>query len=235
MQLVREFYNQNYMNFVLSMIYNENTLNLFSDASMRNTTRKDILSSCYGSVAVSKDTIINELFRLNTNTTVPAAEIRGLRCSLSLALQYRNMFKNINIFSDSQISVFCIRDYIWNWKLTGNYVFVNRSGEEAKNQELYIECLEMLLDLSRTNTVNIFHQAGHVENGLSNLKNAINVFKSSNNIPGKIDYNLIRYISTYNNYVDEKSRSILRRTNIYDNTYSDPVHFVYNKNMLNIK
>ena len=234
MQLVREFYNQNYMNFVLSMIYNENTLNLFSDASMRNV-RKDILSSCYGSVAVSKDTIINELFRLNTNTTVPAAEIRGIRCSLSLALQYRNMFKNINIFSDSQISVFGIRDYIWNWKLTGNYVFVNRSGEEAKNQELYIECLEMLLDLSRTNTVNIFHQAGHVENGLSNLKNAINVFKSSNNIPGKIDYNLIRYISTYNNYVDEKSRSILRRTNIYDNTYSDPVHFIYNKNMLNIK
>ncbi len=213
-------------NFTMQMINNKNTLNIFSDASMRK--RGDILDSCYGSVAVCQDDIVDELFRINSECTVPAGEIRGIRCSLSLAHKWKYMFKNINIFSDSQIALFGLRDYIYNWKYNpADNMFYNGKNKLnlVKNQELYLECFQLLNILKETNIVNLYHQCGHVDNGRDNLINAIEVFKKSNNIHGKVDYNTIRYISIYNNYVDSKSRSFIRRTNVYENIYYDPVSF----------
>lgn len=213
-------------NFTMQMINNKNTLNIFSDASMRK--RGNILDSCYGSVAVCQDDIVDELFRINSECTVPAGEIRGIRCSLSLADKWKYMFKNINIFSDSQIALFGLRDYIYNWKYNpADNMFYNGRNKLnlVKNQELYLECFQLLNILKQTNIVNLYHQCGHVDNGKDNLINAIEVFKKSNNIHGKVDYNTIRYISIYNNYVDSKSRSFIRRTNTYENIYYDPVSF----------
>ena len=215
--------------FILSMIYNNNTLNIFSDASMRKHGSKQ-LDSCYGSVAVCKDNILDELFKINTDCTVPAAELRGIRLSLDLAFKYRYMFPVINIFSDSQISVMSIREYFYKWVYdinTNQYYTgtIKRMGSPAKNQHLILECVQMVELLRLTNVVNIYHQKGHIGNELNEMIDAINVFKRENHIKGKIDYNLIRYISTYNNYVDNRSRSIIRRTNIYDNVYRDPLTF----------
>lgn len=217
-----------YTNFVIGMIHNKDTLNIFSDASMR---RKEagILGSCYGSVAVCGDNIIDEWFRIQSESTVPAAEIRGIRCSLILANKWRYYYKNINIFSDSQLALFGLRDYIYNWQYSpyDNTLYNGLRGNKkpVKNQELYIECFQMLNDLRTTNVVNLYHQSGHVENGIENLQKAIDMFKKSNNIHGKVDYNTIRYISLYNNYIDNKSRSFIRRANIFDQRYHDPVAF----------
>ena len=129
-------------NFSIDIFKTNDILNLFSDASMRTVSKKDhVLASCYGSVAVNKDTIIDEWFRCQSESTVPAAEIRGIRCSLILALKWRHMFRTINIFSDSQIAVFGLRDYIYNWKYNPEeerYYLGNRKSE-VKNQELLIE------------------------------------------------------------------------------------------------
>lgn len=238
MKLIREYYNDYYKNFDLQIISNINTLNLFSDASMRR--RGDILDGCYGSVAVTKDTIIDESIRINSGCTVPAAEIRGLRCSLDLALKHRFEFPNINIFCDSQLAIFGIRDYIYNWYFDPIsqrfYTNPKRICDDflVKNQQLYLECLIMLTDLRTTNNVNIYHQKGHVENN-RDLQNAIEVFKRSNGIAGKVEYNLIRYISVYNNYIDDKTRSILLRTNMRDNTFKDAITFEKVKKITNIK
>lgn len=221
-------------NFNIDIFKTDDTLNLFSDASMRTVSKKDhILASCYGSVAVNKDTIIDEWFRCQSESTVPAAEIRGIRCSLSLALKWRHMFRVINIFSDSQISVFGLRDYIYNWKYNPEeerYYLGNRKSE-VKNQELLIECFYLLNELRKTNIVNIFHQCGHVDNGFDNIKNAAEVFKRSNGVNGVVSYELVRYISVYNNYVDNKSRSFIRTLNVFENYYTDPVEF-YSKGNL---
>lgn len=214
-------------NFMIDMLKNPDTLNIFSDASMRTRVKSQhILDSCYGSVAVNMDTIIDERFRVISDTTVPAAEIRGLRCSLSLALQYRYNFKVINIFSDSQIALFGLRDYIYGWRYGKDGVLYNKSYTNAvKNQELFVECFQMLCELRKTNIVNLYHQSGHVENSLDALRKGIEVFKRSNNIKGTMDYNTIRYISLYNNYVDNKSRSFIRGINVYENTFVDPLIF----------
>lgn len=221
-------------NFTIEMIKNKNSLNLFSDASMRRVTYKNH-ATCYGSVAVFGDNIIDEMFRMNSECTVPAAEIRGIRCSLILALKHRHEFKIINIFSDSQIALFSLRDYMYNWKFnkaTERYVLA-ANGKEAKNQEILIECLNMLNELRRTNIVNLFHQNGHVENGMASIKEALKCFKISNGIKGIIGYDVIRYISLYNNYVDNKSRSFIRTTNIYDNNYRDAMVVVPREGIYN--
>ena len=227
--------NQEYTNFVLTMIHNDNTLNIFSDASMR-TREKCILDSCYGSVAVCKDNMVDEWFRIQSNCTVPAAEIRGVRCSLTLAHKWKYHFKNINIFSDSQLAIFGLRDYIYNWQYNpaDNKLYNGLKGNKkpVKNQEVYIECLQMLDSLRMNgNIVTLYYQKGHVDNGMQSVKDALLVFKKSNGIMGKIDYNTIRYISLYNNYVDSKSRSIINRTNIFDNVYYDPVSFYATSNL----
>ena len=143
------------------------------------------------------------------------------------------MFRTINIFSDSQIAVFGLRDYIYNWKYNPEeerYYLGNRKSE-VKNQELLIECFYLLNELRKTNIVNIFHQCGHVDNGFDNIKNAAEVFKRSNGVNGVVSYELVRYISVYNNYVDNKSRSFIRTLNVFENYYTDPVEF-YSKGNL---
>lgn len=217
-----------YNNFVIDMIYNPDTLNIFSDASMRPRA-KGVLDSCYGSIAVCMDTSIDEWFRMQSECTVPAAEMRGVRCSLTLAHMHKHRFKNINIFSDSQLAIFGLREYIYNWRFDPQtqslYNGLKGMSKTVKNQELYVECFQLLEDLRKTNHVELFHQRGHVENNQESIREALELFKKSNRISGKVDYNTIRYISVYNNYIDNKSRSQIRMTNIYENEFIDPVSF----------
>ena len=215
--------------FQLSNIKNPFTLNLFSDASMRKTN-DGTMSGCYGAIAVVDDTIIDSLYRINSSTTVNACEIRGIRNSLRLANKYCKEFSYINIFCDSQVSLLGLRDYFHNWKFDPNSMqLIGTMKQPIANQSVFIECYKLLSILQLTNVVTLYHQSGHVKNGYKAILEAANVFKRSNKIPDttKIDLNLIRYISTYNNFVDNQTRSILYRTNIYDNEYNDPVSFYW--------
>ena len=217
----------------LDMIYDTNILNIFSDASMlKREKRGNNLAACYGAVAVYNDTILEEFYRVNSLCTVPAAELRGIRCSLHLALKYRHMFPVINLFSDSLYSVQAIRDYCydWVWDEKNQYYKYNkrhtRPTRPIENQNLIYECISLIRELQKTNIVNIFHQKGHIQNP-NGLIPAIEAFKLYNGMfdGSKVSYNIIRYISTYNNYVDNCTRSIIHRTNVFDNNYCDPVIF----------
>lgn len=205
----------------LSQIYNSRTLNIFSDASMI----KDY--GCYSVIAVCKDSIIDSYCHPVSNTTVNNSEIKGIRAALTLALRWQNAFDFINIFSDSLISVMGLKEYIYRWKYNPNdqllYTSMNRP---ASNQFIFIECYQMLMELCKRQNcmVRIFHQNGHVNNGYGELIKAMNTFIKTNSINGKVDLNLIRYISTYNNYVDNFSRSTLRKTD-RTKSYIDPVEF----------
>lgn len=224
---------QNFYNFSLNMIYSNACLNIFSDASTRRTSKygdesNKISDYCYGAIAVCKDDFIDELFRLQSGVTTPAAEIRGIRLSLRLALKHRYEFHTINIFSDSLLNITVLRNHL------SSYLYCNDDGlfytdayynKPIANQELFVECILLLNELRKTNIINFFYQPGHVDNGLANLQKAIEKFKRGNKIPGKIDYNLIRYISIYNNFVDNKSRSYVNRSNVIDKTYRDSLIF----------
>ena len=204
-------------------IYNNNILNIFCDASTRN--RGSNVDVCYGAIAICKDDIIDQLYRVNSNSTNNNAEIKALRAAILLAIRYKNRFSEINIFSDSQISLFGIRDRIFKWKYNKNTERIYGYESEIKSQEVFIEILNMIIDHELK--VNLYHQKGHIDiNNFTSLKKAAHVFIASNNIRDKVDYNLIRYISINNARVDERTRRHLLSTDIYAKKIIEPIKFI---------
>lgn len=211
----------------LTQIYNNRTLNIFSDASMI----KDY--GCYSVIAVCKDSIIDSYCHPVSNTTVNNSEIKGLRAALTLALRWKNSFDFINIFSDSLISVMGLKQYLFGWRYNPNdQLLYTTAGKPASNQFIFVESHQLLMELYNDPNciIRVFHQNGHIDNKYNDLLKAMKTFIKTNSIRGKVDLNLIRYISTYNNYVDNYSRSTLRRT---DRTkqYIDPVEFYAKQNI----
>lgn len=211
----------------LSQYYNSDTLNIFCDASIISRSGK--YTGCYGAVAVCKDEIIDSCFKQVSETTNNNAEIKAIRAAISIANKFKSRYRFINIFSDSQISIFGLRDYIYKWKYNPNDgLFYGSAGTPIANQSIFIECHNLIMEyfaLYSDCTLSYYHQSGHVDNGYNNLREASIVFSKSNKILGSIDLNFIRYISTYNNYVDSTSRSLLRRANLSE-TYTDPIEFI---------
>lgn len=214
----------------INQFYNFKTLNIFSDASIIRAPYG--FDGCYGVVAVVRDEIIDTTMRLVSNTTVNNCEIKGIRAAIDLAIKYKDQFDYINIFSDSQISIFGLRDYIYKWKYNiKDELLYTSSGKPAVNQEIFIECHKMLLESGLYNKINLIHQSGHINSNYASLQKAAVVFRKANGVAGPIDLNFIRYISTYNDFVDHNSRSLLHATNMRENKFVDPVKFVASGNI----
>ena len=208
----------------LDQFYNFDTLNIFTDASIIGKTN---YTGCCSIVAVVKDEIIDRDYKLISNTTSNNAEIKGIRCALDIALKYRYQYKNINIFCDSLISVNGLKSYIYKWRYNKNDgLLYTSAGKPAANQEIFIESFRMLKELEEAPCIiQIWHQSGHVDNSYSSIRKAADCFGKFNNVYTKIDYNFIRYISVWNNYVDNASRSLLKRNTKDKTNYIDPLIF----------
>ena len=216
----------------LSEIYGPTTLNIFSDASTRSTAT--VSAAAYGVVGVCMDSIVDSVARIHTQTDAQAEELRGVKTALAMACKFRNVFPNINIFSDSDYSISGLRDkttyMVFNPDI---HTYYTKSGNPVKNMELIAESLYLLEDLMRTNNINLYHIKGHMNVDGNEARHARSVaigastFKRQNNIPNskKIDLNLIRYCGAYNGVVDSLSRSLLYRTNIVEQEFSDAVYF----------
>lgn len=207
----------------LSDIDNPYTLNIFTDASIFN--KRNGYDGCYGAIAVFNDTKIDEIYRINTDTTNNNAEIKGVRAGVYLALKYQHQFRIINIFSDSQISIFGIRDRLINWR----YDFTTQSlignmDQQICNQEIFMEIVYLMLQNNLR--INFLHQKGHVNDNIRDTFNARHVFASSNYIRGKVDLNLIKFISKWNAIVDFESRNKLYQRD-KNRVYNDAVDFSY--------
>ena len=201
----------------LKEINNEHTLNIFTDASIRAIQNGYI--GCYGAIAVIGYTTIDESYVVTGYTTNNNSEIKAIREGILLALKH-GAGKTINIFSDSQICILGLRERILRWKLIGNQ-FIGSMGV-ISNQEIFMEIAQMILQYNLH--INLFHQKGHIIFTAESLKQAQNVFRTSNGFRGVIDMNLIRYISNYNNYVDDETRKRLGR--LMSCPCHDPIRFI---------
>ena len=206
-----------------------NVLNIFSDASLR--ARGNETDICYGAVVVCGDEIIDSDYRINSSKTSNYGEAQGVLLALNFAVKYKDIYPVINIFSDSQITIFNIRDRYMNWRYHKDNYY-NKSTGIVQNQSVFVEMIRIICDNDLH--VNFFHMKGHVEQRkFDDIKKATDVFISSNRISGiKVDYAFIRYISNYNTIVDITSRSILARTDIVVNRYYCPFTFKADPNLL---
>lgn len=205
-----------------SYFINEESLNIFCDASTRS--RGSNIDVCYGALAVHMNDIVDQVARVNSNSTNNNAEIKAIRSAIMIALKHREEYKVINIFSDSQVSLFGIRDRIFSWKYNEKENVLYGYGSAIKSQDVFLDILNIIV--SHNLAVNFYHQKAHVYTGrLLDLKSAAKVFMASNGIREKIDYNLIRYISDYNNKIDAMTRKLLLSTDTIDKQFIEPIKF----------
>ena len=212
-------------------IYNDYTLNIFSDASMDNINNV----CCYGSIAACRDSILNQSFFVRKDTPINHAELLGIIHSLNYAYQYQNMFRVINIFSDSLININTLRNLdtlklreIENGIL--NDYELCRGNKPLANQQAIKEAYYLIQVLKNNPNVivNFIYQPGHQfnDNGrLKSLKDGYVKYKVNNNTED-INKQLLVYLSRYNDYVDRFTRSAIIDMAIREEQryVSSPVH-----------
>lgn len=185
-------------------IFNRQTLNIFTDASI--TKQNGITIGCPGAIAVAvvEDSlkIIDTSTSVEFNSTNNNSEIKAIYKGVLLAEKYRHNFSYINLFSDSQICIFGLRKWIFDW-IYANGSLYNSSGTEVSNQDVFISIIYFIF---RNNlNINLFHQKGHVTNSI--LSKAKSVFEKSNNV--NTDIELVQTISHYNDIIDKYTKKIL--------------------------
>lgn len=196
----------------LNDVFNPQTLNIFTDASMNGHGN----SGCTGVCCVF-GTIDRRFPLLNTQThnqiikgcTNNFAEAEAIREGVYAALAYKDKYPIIRIFSDSLICIDNLRSRIISWKIRDNKgvgEFI-ASGNVAKNQEIFTEIMYVMTENNLS--IEFMHQMSHTNfTNSSSLEHAKAGFIKNNNIITDVDMELIRALSFYNNYVDRVSRDI---------------------------
>lgn len=198
----------------METLFKEGTLNIFCDASISKKP-DNTYYGCPAAIATmrrSQDqlSIIDRVYLLLDNTTNNDSEITAIQLAVELALKWRNknMFNEINIFSDSNISVNGLNSWVYNWnKSKQDGVMYSSSGQEVANQLKFCTIIQTIIQNNLR--VRIMHQRGHMNiNKPDDLRKA-NLAIEANGI--KVNSSELVALCNFNNYVDEFSRDTLLR------------------------
>lgn len=181
-------------------------LNIFTDASITTTIYGETIG-CSGAICLENNNIAK--YEISRDSTNNISEISAVRLGILLALEMENlsMIDSINIWSDSQWSIFGLTKWIESWtKNAINYRLMNSSGQYVKNQQIFLSIIKLIIDNNLH--VNFYHIKGHVdEKSIKSINHATSVFYKSNGIRISRDkiYNAVKM----NNLVDNTTRKIL--------------------------
>ena len=179
---------------------------IFCDASVG----ADLRGACAGCIVVRRgDDEYRSFTIVQPNGTNNSGELEAIALAITIAIQIKSMHTSlnipftINIFSDSQISIKGLRDWIFGWSYNNN-VHYKKDGSVVMNQNFIklIYNLIMTYDLR----VNFYHQKGHVGHA---FHKAEKTFHQSNGIYCGTLGLTAEYISIYNDLVDNLTRDTL--------------------------
>ena len=106
---------------MLNDFFNKNTLNIFTDASMNSYGNSGCAGSCFvfGEIDKRFPLLNTQLHtRVIKKCTNNFAEGRAIADAIYRAIPYIHNFSTIRIISDSQITIYGIRDRMMNWKIS---------------------------------------------------------------------------------------------------------------------
>lgn len=187
-----------------------NIFDIYTDASIDLNRRV----GCAGALVVNrkKDEIVNNVFGIKLNATNNMSEIiaiwLGIYQAINLLYTEQTPF-HVNLFSDSQISLFGMREWIYGWikNRKGNSMIAS-SGVVA-NQEWFRDCYHAIL--ASGIKMKLFHQKGHVNvDSSKSLFEADRMFRTSNINSLRMIGSTPQIISKYNNIVDNETRKIVQ-------------------------
>lgn len=188
-------------------IFNEKTLNIFTDASVLN--KKDEIIGSPGYVAVIGETIADQKSIILRDSTNNESELYAIYMAIQFALCNRDKVEIINIFSDSQFAIYGLREWIFSWlNNIQNDRLYNSSHKEVANQKLFMNIIYTILLYNLK--VNFYHNRGHFKQ--NQVKEFIKLFTKHNFLNDFIDYQIAYKIMYYNDMVDNNTRSLLHNT-----------------------
>ena len=197
-------------------IKDNSILNIFTDGSILKKVSTGETIGCPGALIMSYESdkfkVINKAHLIVRNSTNNDTEIRSILLGIDLAINYinkNNNVKKINLFSDSKICIFGLREWIFKWiNCVDNYILFSSSGNPVANQEIVKHIIQKIVYYNLP--ITFFHQKGHVSSKSKNsLDNALRVFNISNKCNIK-NIEFIKMISEFNNEVDTFTKSYLR-------------------------
>lgn len=184
-------------------IFNQNTLNIFTDASIIKENGNFTAASGYISI-IGKDIVDSDVKHL-ISATNNIGELVAIKMGVTSAIHLKSMYPNIttiNLFSDSKISIFSLREWIFNWvKKVKDRVMYNSSNIPVENQHYILSIIYLILenDLS----INFYHLKSHCI--ISNEKH-IYAFKRSfvkeNRLSCNISDQLVYEFIKNNSFID---------------------------------
>ena len=188
-----------------------NIYDIYSDASIN----LDHKLGCAGVAVVNRktDQIVKTMYLVKEQATNNMCEIMGIWLAIYIANTMRHTETlpfHINIFSDSQISLYGMREWLPNWirkRQKDTDTLVSSTGLVA-NQEWFSDAYHMIL-MSGIK-LKFWHQRGHID-----TTNPNELFRCDRNFREANPHSLHMIglkpmtISKYNNYVDETSRDII--------------------------
>ena len=216
-------------------IFNTDTLNIFTDASIykypdgftvsapgcecvANDGEKNVLlDSCYD---------LNNLVYGSTNND---GEIRAIYLGVLYALKYKDYFKYINLFSDSNLCIQTLTNWIYTWCLSkdANGIIYTGGGTPVMNQSVIVSIIDTIVHFGLS--INFYHQKGHVNMSAASLQKAYDDFIKTNKLQRyNVDREFIKTISFHNDSVDVKTKEMLEHKKEVNIPVKRPIQFRFN-------
>lgn len=190
-------------------LFNSFTFNIFTDASIYHNKSTGETIGSPGAIIVFGNNIIDERKEILRYSTNNESEITAIRLGLELVLKYKDILPkaNINLFSDSLISVMGLREWIFSWiKNSNNGILYNSSNKLVANQSIFLEIIYMILNYDIR--LSIYHIKGHTSITPKNMEAFISIFRNNNYISDNLSFDLVKALIYYNDYIDKSTRLV---------------------------
>lgn len=189
----------------IEQIFNKDSVGIFTDASMDNTKK----CACAGAVIVHDDFTTSYVDVILNDATVNRAELIGIKLGIEEGLKLKK--KNINIFSDSLLSINSLRHWIFKWSdRSEDGILINSNNKPVVNMDIIYDIVELIYENKDTN-INLFHQKGHISLPGDYTKVA-GLFRRTND-GYQLSKKFATILKTYNDMVDYCTRNNLRVRN----------------------
>lgn len=202
-------------------------LNIYTDASIK--TINNCTVGCAGFVTSNGVSETRLLYYSTNNESELTAISMGVKCAIYYAPEY----DEINLYSDSKISILGLREWIKMWRKTidKNNMMYSSSGKPVANLHIIKDIIYNIY--ANKLKINLYHTNGHIKlDDINSLESARKTFYNSNGIMLNIDMILI--ISKYNDYIDNLTRSKLENICIpYDTKLNLPINRFIDDNIIN--
>lgn len=182
-------------------------INIFTDASVKHFPQYNYTVGCPGFIVFRDRQMIHPIdSHYIMDSTNNESEIVAIFNALYYVLCNKEAFKyedRINIFSDSKISVFGLREWYKGWvKNMRDGILYNSSGKPVANSRFFVESMGMIMLINKK--VNIYHCNGHIDLwNKTKIQKFMNTFRKENQCNRLLTPIERDFIIDGNNLVDE--------------------------------